>query len=205
MKMTDMSVPARRRARRSNEEVPRDKILRAAAALFRSRGYKGTTVRDIADSVGLLSGSLFHHFASKEEMLVEIMREAFLTVSIGFDKVLAADQDPYRQLRELIRLELDAVIHDERKDFHMVLYFDWRDAPPSALQELKRYRARYRDSWIRTLHACHESGLLRCDPVIAEQVIFGSLRHAMTWLKPGGKYTTEDFGDALVRLVLEEQ
>ncbi|MDR9778931.1 helix-turn-helix domain-containing protein, partial [Rhizobium hidalgonense] len=48
------------------DDSPRGKILRVAAYLFQQQGYTRTTVRDIATMVGIQSGSLFHHFKSKD-------------------------------------------------------------------------------------------------------------------------------------------
>ena len=52
----------------------RDELLELAATMFAERGLRATTVRDIADSAGILSGSLYHHFSSKEEMVDELLR-----------------------------------------------------------------------------------------------------------------------------------
>jgi TetR/AcrR family transcriptional regulator, cholesterol catabolism regulator len=206
--MTDALSPPRKRTRRATAtdsdagSVSREKILSTAAQLIRQKGYRATTVRDIAEGVGLLSGSLFHHFASKEEMLLEIMRESFLSVCMAFERAMAEEADPALLLRQLIRIEMDAIVHDPRKDFHAVLYFDWREVPPAALPELNRYRARYRRPWVQTLNACAAAGRLRCEPDIAEQVIHGTLRHAMRWFKRTGPYSTDAFGDRLAALVL---
>jgi AcrR family transcriptional regulator len=51
----------------------REELLAIAAELFAQRGFKNTTVRDIADAAGILSGSLYHHFDSKESMVDEIL------------------------------------------------------------------------------------------------------------------------------------
>ncbi|NLA37272.1 MAG: helix-turn-helix transcriptional regulator, partial [Actinobacteria bacterium] len=51
----------------------RDELLGLAATMFAERGLRATTVRDIADSAGILSGSLYHHFASKEAMVDEVL------------------------------------------------------------------------------------------------------------------------------------
>lgn len=191
------------RVSRKSVDVPRDRILRAAALLFRKKGYKGTTVRDIAEAVGILSGSLFHHFASKEEILLEIMREAFLSVCIAHEKVLATEPDPVKQLRSLIREELEAILNDERRDYHAVLYFDWREAPEAAMPELNQLRKRFQGCWLSALQACADSGRLRCPPDVAEHVINGALRGVMTWFRKGGRYTTEEFGDAFAHLFIE--
>ncbi|HEY1440563.1 MAG TPA: TetR family transcriptional regulator KstR2, partial [Mycobacterium sp.] len=52
----------------------RNELLELAAAMFAERGLRATTVRDIADGAGILSGSLYHHFSSKEEMVDELLR-----------------------------------------------------------------------------------------------------------------------------------
>ena len=52
----------------------REELLELAATMFAQRGLRATTVRDIADAAGILSGSLYHHFASKEEMVDEVLR-----------------------------------------------------------------------------------------------------------------------------------
>src|SRR3978361_1185148 len=53
----------------------RDELLGIAAELFAEHGFNNTTVRDIADGAGILSGSLYHHFDSKESMVDEILRD----------------------------------------------------------------------------------------------------------------------------------
>lgn len=196
---------AKQRARSTAKgtEVPRDRILHAAAHLFRKKGYKGTTVRDIAEAVGILSGSLFYHFSTKEEILLEIMREAFLSVCLAHEKVLATDADLVSKFRELVRNELEAILSDDRQDFHAVVYFDWREAPEAALPELTRLFKRYKNCWHQAFKACEDAGKLRCPPDIAEHVVVGALRGVMGWFRKGGRYTTEEFGDAFAHLFIE--
>lgn len=181
----------------------RDRILRAAARLFRQRGYRGTTVRDIADEVGILSGSLFHHFATKEEVLLEIMREAFISVCVAHELLLARQQDPVTQFRAMLADELEAVVSDARRDYHAVVYFDWREAPAAARPELERYRARYQNCWLQVLRACHAQGRLRCDPHMAERIINGALRGATTWFRKDGRFSTQEFGDMFAHLFVD--
>ena len=59
----------------SDPASPKGRLLAAAAKLFREKGYSRTTVRDLAAEVGILSGSIFHHFANKDEILFGVMRE----------------------------------------------------------------------------------------------------------------------------------
>ncbi len=71
----------------------RDELLQIAAGLFAEKGFKNTTVRDIADAAGILSGSLYHHFDSKESMVDEIL-STFQDELFGkYDEILAGDDD----------------------------------------------------------------------------------------------------------------
>ena len=197
------SPAARRRARRAlaGDEVPRERILNAAALLFRERGYRRTTVRDIAERAGILSGSLFHHFRSKEEMLHEIMRDAALSVCVRAEQLVAALPTPGERLRGLIGLELECVVGEIRRDYHAVLFLEWREVPEPARPDYTALHRRYVRIWSAVLDDCRDAGLLRCEPAAALHVLHGAMLGTMTWFKPSGRYSLESFGDVLFELV----
>lgn len=191
-----------RSSRPGTSTIPRERILQAAARLFHRRGYHATTVRDIARDVGILSGSLFHHFQTKEEMLLEIMRDAASSICVRAESIVALDTPAEEQLRELIRVEFDSITKESRRDYHGVLFFEWREVPEAAREEFWRLRKRYQKSWLGVLQRCQASGRLRCEAHAASLILHGALRNAMTWYSPTGKYTAEEFGNILTHLVL---
>ena len=81
----------------------REEILALAAKIFADKGYASTTVREIADSAGILSGSLYHHFDSKEAMLDEIMHGFLDHIVAQYRATVAAGGDPLDVLRALVR------------------------------------------------------------------------------------------------------
>src|SRR3954467_13995644 len=93
----------------------REELLRIAAGLFAEKGYKFTTVRDIADAAGILSGSLYHHFDSKESMVDEILRTFQEELFGQYDEILAGDLDPLAKLEQAGLVSFDAIDqhHDE--------------------------------------------------------------------------------------------
>lgn len=192
---------ARAVRRATDPGVPRERILNAAARLFRERGYNGTPVRDIAEEVGILSGSLFHHFQSKEEILLEIMREAAYSACLRAEKIMDEVPEPLGQLRELVRLEMDLIVSETHKDYHAVLFYEWRHAPEGAKTELTRLRRRYSHCWRRAIDSCEAAGVLRCEAKAAGLILHGALGGAMTWFRPNGHYSAEEFGDILTGLV----
>src|SRR6478736_9089018 len=96
----------------SAEPIPssrRDELLAIAAGLFAEKGFKNTTVRDIADAAGILSGSLYHHFDSKESMVDEILSTFQAELFAAYDDVLASDADARTKIERAVRLSFAAI------------------------------------------------------------------------------------------------
>src|SRR5213082_3514357 len=90
----------------------RDELLALAARLFAERGYVSTTVRDIADAAGILSGSLYHHFDSKESMVEALLRDFLDRIDARYHAIIARDGDPVDALRALVRAAFGALATD---------------------------------------------------------------------------------------------
>ncbi|MFL6024430.1 MAG: TetR/AcrR family transcriptional regulator, partial [Marmoricola sp.] len=88
----------------STPESPsrRDELLAIASGLFAERGFKNTTVRDIADAAGILSGSLYHHFDSKESMVDEILRGFLDTLFERYHAIVTQDLGPRGTLEAIV-------------------------------------------------------------------------------------------------------
>lgn len=75
----------------SQPATRRDELLQLAAAMFAERGLKATTVRDIADSAGIPSGSRHHHFKSKEQMVEEVTRDFLDWLFSRYEEIIATE------------------------------------------------------------------------------------------------------------------
>src|SRR2546423_11732428 len=101
---------------------PRQEILRAAARLFQQRGYDATSMNDVAASLKLSKGGLYHHFQSKDEILFEIMNHA---MELTQERVIApvrAIADPVERLRALIRLHIEVVLSPRDREITVMLH-----------------------------------------------------------------------------------
>src|ERR1700742_4067790 len=87
----------------------RDELLGIAAELFAERGFKNTTVRDIADAAGILSGSLYHHFDSKESMVDEILSSFQRELFRAYNAIIASDRDPRGKLEAVVHASFEAI------------------------------------------------------------------------------------------------
>lgn len=104
----------------------RDEIVRIAAQLFARRGFEATTIREIATAVNILSGSLYHHFGTKEDILNGAVTPAIEQLRRRTIEVSEAVADPETRLAAFVLLELaeqidnywaHAALYNERKLF----------------------------------------------------------------------------------------
>lgn len=188
----------RGKANAAAAESTKTRILDAAARLIRQKGFKATTVREIADAVDLYSGSLFHYFNTKDEILMEVMRTAFISICARHEQTLASSLTPIEKLRQFIWQEIDLVFIGEEGDYHAVLYFDWRGVSAKHLPELIQLRKRYFGSWAEVVRQCHEAGQLKGDPAISVRIVEGTLRSMMSWYRPDGRYDPHEMADQIV-------
>jgi TetR/AcrR family transcriptional regulator, cholesterol catabolism regulator len=183
----------------------RNRILKSAARLFRTKGYRATTMRSISEVVGILSGSIFHHFASKEQILVEIMHDAAKSMCERADDIANGAQMPADKLRGLIALQLDCLLGEAKRDFYAVLISEWRELNSPSKVPLTAMRQRYFAAWQRVLDDCAQSGLLRADAHATLFALHGAINWANTWLKPSGKLQLDDYRLVLERLALSDR
>lgn len=98
----------------------RSQIVAAATRRFARVGYLGTTVRQIADDVSILSGSLYHHFATKEEMLDAIVRDTVLRMQAAATRI--ADRPASAEARLVSLIQANLADLKDNLDVHAILY-----------------------------------------------------------------------------------
>ena len=182
----------------------RDELLAIAGRLFAERGFKNTTVRDIADAAGILSGSLYHHFDSKESMVDELLDTFQTELWKKYDAIEASDLSPKRKLEAIVRASFEA-IGEHRNE---VAIFQ-SDALYLATFERFGYlierNRKFRTLWTGLLEAGVASGELRADLDVA--LVYRFLRDtvwvAVRWYRPGGTLTPADVADQYLTILLE--
>jgi len=182
----------------------RGELLALAAELFADRGLKATTVRDIADAAGILSGSLYHHFDSKESMVDELLDTFQTELWKSYDAIEASDLTPKAKIEAVVRASFEA-IGEHRNE---VAIFQ-TDALYLATFERFGYlierNRKFRTLWTGLLEAGVASGELRADLDVA--LVYRFLRDtvwvAVRWYRPGGTLTPADVADQYLAILLE--
>lgn len=181
----------------------RDELLQLAATMFADRGLKATTVRDIADSAGILSGSLYHHFKSKERMVEEVLRD-FLDWLFGrYQQILDTATSPLEKLTGLFMASFEAIEH---RHAQVVIYQDeakrLSDLPQFDFVETRNKEQR--KMWVDILQEGVADGSFR--PDLDVDLVYRFIRDttwvSVRWYKPGGPLSAEQVGQQYLAIVL---
>lgn len=170
----------------------RSAILQSSADLFARHGVASTTVRQIADEVGVLSGSLYHHFPSKDAIVDEIMTEYLDRLRTRYQQVVDANRAPPERLHALIVASLETA---EQQPSATVVYQNelshLRDLPH--YETVKYAAAEIQQTWLDVIEDGRADGSFRTD--IDPRVFYRFLRDAVWlsvhWYRPGGHYDVQ--------------
>ncbi|KAA0097469.1 TetR/AcrR family transcriptional regulator [Mycolicibacterium sp. P1-18] len=181
----------------------RDELLELAAAMFADRGLRATTVRDIADSAGILSGSLYHHFKSKEQMVEEVLRD-FLDWLFGrYREIVENETDPLKRVEGLFMASFEAIEH---RHAQVVIYQD-EAKRLSALPQFAFVDERNREQrtmWVDILKQGVAEGCFSAD--LDVDLVYRFIRDttwvSVRWYQPGGPLTAEQVGRQYLAIVL---
>jgi AcrR family transcriptional regulator len=181
----------------------RDELLDLAATMMAERGLRATTVRDIADAAGILSGSLYHHFSSKEEMVDEVLRDFLDWLFARYQQIIDTEPDPLRRLQGLFLASFDAIEH---RHAQVVIYQD--EAKRLSLQDrfsyLEERNRQQRKMWVDVLSQGIEAGCFR--PDLDVDLVYRFIRDttwvSVRWYQPGGPLTAEQVGRQYLGIVL---
>jgi TetR/AcrR family transcriptional regulator, cholesterol catabolism regulator len=179
-----------------------DEIVAAAAKVFRTKGYHAATVRDIAEEVGILKGSLYHHFESKEALLYLVVKEPIAQMYRTMGKIAAADGTATEKLRRAILAHLEAF---DRHYPHLFVYLREREAVKRRFRELIGFSPKeYERLWQQILREGVESGEFRSDldiPV-ASYGLLGMLNWSYKWYDPQGRLRVGEVADEFIALAV---
>ena len=181
----------------------RDELLDLAATMFAERGLRATTVRDIADSAGILSGSLYHHFSSKEEMVDEVLRGFLDWLFERYQQIMATESNPLERLKGLFMASFEAIAD---RHAEVVIYQD--EAKRLSSQERFAYvderNKEQRKMWIDVLTQGVEEGYIR--PDVDVDLVYRFIRDttwvSVRWYQPGGPLTAQQVGQQYLTIVL---
>ncbi len=186
----------------TDPESARGRLLSKAAHMFKEKGYERTTVRDLAASVGIQSGSIFHHFRSKEDILYAVMEETILYITAKMEEALASANTAKERLLGLIRCELESILGGTSEAM-TVLVYEWRSLSEVNQGRILLLRDHYEQLWLDTLNVAKQEDLVTGDMFILRRFLTGALSWTVTWYKPEGPYSMDQLAQQALALAIK--
>lgn len=182
----------------------RELILNAAAEMFARKGLRATTVRGIADAVGVLSGSLYHHFPSKDAIIDEVLTGYLDTIRSRYEVVVASGKPSAEMLHDLVVTSLEIV---EEQPYATAIYQN----ESQYLLEHPTFRTIHESAtdvqrtWLKVIEAGVADGSFRDDipPRIFHRLIRDAVWLSIRWYRPDGSYSTQQLADYITTLFLQ--
>jgi TetR/AcrR family transcriptional regulator, cholesterol catabolism regulator len=188
-------------------EVSRRRAIEDVASdLFRTRGYAGTSIRDIAGALQLQGASLYAHVTSKEDVLWAIVDRAATRFELAADAAEAEAEsirpgDPVEGLSRLVRAHIGILTADVGAA--SVFVHEWRALGPERRAAVLRRRDAYEARFRSRIEGGIASGAFgMTDPAIASTVLLTALNGVATWYDPNGRLAPSRIADHLLSLSL---
>jgi TetR/AcrR family transcriptional regulator, cholesterol catabolism regulator len=184
----------------------RDHLVKLAAELFARKGFQATTVREIAEEAGILSGSLYHHFDSKETIVDEVLT-TFLDDLVGRYRVaLEQGGEPRTILSEMVRIGFSTL--EPHRAAITVMQNDWsylRSLPGDRFDYLVKAEDEVERMWVEQIKLGQAAGQLRpdVDPKLTYRMIRDTIWVAVRWFRPGGRLNTAGLAEHYITVLFD--
>ena len=180
----------------------RASILDAAVQLFAEYGYHASPLRDIASIAGIQAASIYHHYPSKQALLVEIMETYMQLLNNSTERIIHEYTDPLQQLHEVIANHIR--MHTTYKAEFFILDTEIRslegESRPFILSLRHKYEALLQD----ILHTGMEQGLFHpCDVKVTSYAVIAMCTQVASWFRPDGRLSVQQVITIYRQLITE--
>ncbi|MDD5093179.1 MAG: TetR/AcrR family transcriptional regulator [Dehalococcoidia bacterium] len=182
------------------ELTRQEEIYRAAARLFFTKGYHGTSMRDLAASVGVEQAALYYYYRSKGEILYAIMKKAVLDLIETSDSALKNEVTLMDKMRRFLNNHM--IFFLERRD-EAGLGFELRNLEREQQDELRQLQRAYIERFRLILDQGVQEGVFRpCDTHIVTMILVATTNSVAAWYHPEGQRGPDEIADIFTDIAI---
>lgn len=182
--------------------MTREGILEAAARIFSEKGYHATSMHDIAEAVNLQKASLYYHFSSKQEILVDILDHALDLINSKLEMVLAQPLSVDEKLRQAMISYFQTIA--EHQNLSAVLLLELKSLDPDLKINQVARKERFESMWKDLIIEGKQQGIFYdVDPSLTGRAILGLMNWAITWYRKDGPRSAREIADLFADLLLK--
>lgn len=182
----------------SSSHPRRDELIEVAAVVFSAKGYDRASLREICAAAGILPGSMYHHFHSKEDLFVTVHAEGFRRLNEAVDRAVKGRSEPWSKLEAAVAAHIACLVGGNK--VHAVTGTSLFHAAAPALQRrLNRERTAYEDRFREMIDGLQLPSDV--DRTLLRLNLLGALNWTRIWYRPGKK-TPAQIADHLINKIL---
>lgn len=178
-------------------------VLAGSARVFRSKGYAAASLKDVATEVGIDRATLYYYVGSKEELLIELIREPMMDIERRIKTIAKSTHSPQEKIRLAMVSHMESFAETYPESF-IFLAENIEQIQSDARGELEALARRYHKALTEIIREGQQSGALRqdLDPVLVMHGLLGMSNWVHRWYRPEGRLTLPEVGDTFATLVL---
>ncbi|HWW10728.1 MAG TPA: TetR/AcrR family transcriptional regulator [Candidatus Acidoferrales bacterium] len=179
----------------------RDRVVDVAVKVFTERGYDGTSMADIARALGVHKSSIYHHVASKEQLLEDAVKRALNALHGMLAEPGATEGTAVERLRYVVGRTVEIMV---RQLPEVTVLLRIRGNTPTERWAIAR-RREFDRAVQRIVAAAIADGDLRSDidTALVTRLIFGMSNSVIEWYQPGGRLSARDMAGAIEAIIFE--
>jgi AcrR family transcriptional regulator len=182
--------------------VNKEDILLASAQIIRQKGFHAASMQDIAEAVHLQKASLYHHFSSKQEILLKLLDQALDLVTEQVSAAMAQNISADEKLRQAMDVYLETMA--DHAALASVLLFEHRSLESEFRERHIPRRDRFEKLWQDLIREGVLKGIFQTtDPATAARAILGTMNWTMTWYRPDGPLSIHQISECTSALFLD--
>ena len=189
----------------SKNSNQRERIIKVASRLMSQKGYKGASLQEISDVVGIHKTTIFHYFKNKEELLLSVLRIAIADVTRQLEQIIEDEKlSPEEKLRQAIFIHLDSMVKhlDNVNVYHSEIRFLSNKNRRKYLDTRKYYASRF-EQIIKEIKDSDDRYFNGLDTKIVNFGILGMCNWVAKWFKKSGPFRITDIADIFYKLIIQ--
>jgi len=183
------------------QEGSRERIIRTAISLFAARGFRGTSIRDIAHAMNMSISNIYHYFGNKEGLLVAILEHASKELLRRLNAVRESDLPPVERFRKLVETHLR--LSKENNDQGKIFSLDEEHLSPEGEGVNRRIQREILSIYREELSELQKEGIARDRSLsVLTFNVLGVINWQLRWYRPEGALSFEQVTDEIVSFIL---
>lgn len=189
---------------RPESQRKRSEVLLIAGKLFWQKGYKQTSIEDIAKAAEVNKATIYYYFDNKAAVLHEVALTSMEKLINKIEPILNSDLEPEEKLEASIKGHVEVLLTKTKIGILGIGQMERRNLPPKLLQSYLAVRDEYERNFRKLLQEGIEQGKFRYnDTKLASLFILGFLNSIFQWYKPSGRYSPEEVASEAYAFIIQ--